>query len=37
VEQAQPEEKPCTISTAAGYLHVQDRMDQLERRLAGEM
>jgi len=37
VEQAEPEEPPCTISTAAGYLHVQDRMDQLERRLAGEM
>ena len=22
MEQAQPEEPPCTISTAAGYLHV---------------
>ena len=36
VDQAQPEEPPCTISTAAGYHFVQDRMDQLERRLAGE-
>jgi hypothetical protein len=33
---AQPEEPPCTISTAAGYHFVQDCMDQLERRLAGE-
>ena len=33
---AEPEEPPCTISTAAGYHFVQDRMDTLECRLAGE-
>ena len=28
---AQPEQPPCTIATASGYHHVQDKMDELER------
>ena len=32
----EPEEPPCTIATASGYHFVQDRMDELSSRLAGE-
>ena len=28
---APPEQPPCTIATASGYHHVQDKMDELER------
>jgi len=33
---AEPEEPPCTIATASGYHFVQDRMDALQQRLAGD-
>ena len=33
---AEPEEPPRTIATASGYHHVQDCMDDLSSRLAGE-
>jgi len=33
---AETEETPCTISTAAGFHFVQDRMNELSNRLAGE-
>ena len=32
---AVPEDPPCTIATASGFHFVQDKMDELERSLAG--
>ena len=32
---APPEQPACTIATASGYHHVQDKMDELERQFGG--